>query len=107
MNEAQQIMGVLQFKLSHPIKAHGEEVHELQVKRPTPADCRRIGRMPYVITDNSGLYSPDLSVMGDYISVCCGMPPSSVDQMDLFDFNKLAWEVCGFFAKPESSASSN
>lgn len=107
MNEAQEIMGALQFKLSRPIKAHGEEVHELQVKRPTPADCRKIGRMPYVLVGNSGMYSPDLEIIGSYLSVCCSIPPSSVDQLDLADFNQLAWGVCNFFAKPESSVSSS
>lgn len=108
MNEAQQIMGSVKFTLQTPIKAHGEEVHELTVNRPTIAQCRQVGRMPYVIADTkTGVYSPDLAVVAEYLSVCCGIPPSSVDQLDLLDLNQLAWKICGFFTTPASSASSS
>ncbi|MBP9942413.1 MAG: phage tail assembly protein [Comamonas sp.] len=108
MNEAQEIMGALTHTLAKPIKAHSEQVTELQLRRPTPAEAKKIGRMPYVITNlATGAYSPDLSVVGDYISVCAGIPPSSVDQLDLSDLNQLAWQICSFFTTPESSASSS
>lgn len=108
MNEAQQIMGALSHPLAKPITAHGEQVTELQLRRPTLAEVKKIGRMPYVVTNpNTGAYSPDLSVVGDYIGVCAGIPPSSVDQLDLSDLNQLAWAVCSFFMTPELSASSS
>ncbi|MDH0362790.1 phage tail assembly protein [Comamonas aquatica] len=108
MNEAQQIMGGFAHTLAKPIKAHGDELHELQLRRPTAAEAKKIGRMPYVVTDpKTGLYSPDLSVVDEYISVCAGIPPSSVAQLDLVDLNQLAWAVCSFFTTPESSASSS
>lgn len=108
INEAQHIMGGVQFKLTRPIKAHGEEVDELHLNRPTPAQCRRIGRMPYVVTNpETGAFSPDLSVISTYLSVCCAIPPSAVDQLELMDLNQLAWAVCSFFTTPESSASSS
>ena len=37
MNEAQQIMGALQYPLTTPIKAHGEDVSQLDLRRPTLA----------------------------------------------------------------------
>ena len=108
MNEAQQIMGALTHPLAKPITAHGEQLRELQLRRPTPAEAKKIGRMPYVVTDPStGAFSPDLSVVDAYISVCAGIPPSSVAQLDLSDLNQLAWAVCSFFTTPESSASSS
>lgn len=108
MNEAQEIMGAFTHALAKPITAHAEQVTELQLRRPTPAEAKKIGRMPYVITNlGTGAYSPDLSVVSDYISVCAGIPPSSVDQLDLSDLNQLAWAVCSFFTTPESSASSS
>lgn len=108
MNEAQEIMGALTHPLAKPITAHGEQLRELQLRRPTPAEAKKIGRMPYVLTDlKTGAYSPDLSVVDEYISVCAGIPPSSVAQLDLVDLNQLAWAVCSFFTTPESSASSS
>lgn len=107
MNEAQQIMGGFAHTLAKPIKAHGDELHELQLP-PYGSGSQKIGRMPYVVTDpKTGLYSPDLSVVDEYISVCAGIPPSSVAQLDLVDLNQLAWAVCSFFTTPESSASSS
>lgn len=108
MNEAQEIMGGFVYSLAKPIQAHGEQVLELTLRRPTPAEAKKIGRMPYVIADtNTGAYAPDLSMVDAYISVCAGIPPSAVAQMDLSDLNNLAWAVCRFFTTPESSVSSS
>ena len=108
MNEAQQIMGALQYPLTTPIKAHGEEVSLLDLRRPTLAEVKKIGALPYRLTDpQTGAYSPDMKVMADYISVCASIPPSSVEQLELVDLNQVSWAICSFFTTPASSASSS
>jgi hypothetical protein len=92
------------FPLSSPITAHGEELTELTLRRPTPAECRKIRSLPYSVDQNEDV-SLDLSVAMTYIGICAGIPPSSVDQLDLSDINNLAWMVAGFFMTPASKPS--
>jgi len=88
-----------EIKLSQPIKAHGEEVATLSMRRPTMAEVRNIKGFPYVLGENM-LPVADTEKSAKYIAVCCAIPPSSVDQLNLHDFNKLTWEVIGFFVNP-------
>jgi hypothetical protein len=90
--------------LSAPITAHGEQVTELTLRRPTPAECRKIRALPYSIGQNEEV-TLELNVAMTYIGICAGIPPSSVDQMDLSDINTLAWKVAGFFMTPASKPS--
>lgn len=105
MNAAEEIMGRSEITLAVPIKAHGEELTVLKLRRPTTAEVRKIGRMPYVAVDESGKITPDMAVVPDYISVCAGIPPSSVEQLDLSDLNTLAWSIAAFFLMPASAVS--
>jgi hypothetical protein len=90
--------------LSTPITAHGEEFAELTLRRPTPAECRKIRALPYSIGQNEEV-TIELNVAMTYIGICAGIPPSSVDQLDLSDINTLAWKVAGFFMTPASKPS--
>ncbi|WP_286998188.1 MULTISPECIES: phage tail assembly protein [Comamonas] len=108
MNEAQEIMGRTKVvTLSQPIKAHDQEVKALELRRPTVAEVRKIGCLPYRLRPDGLMFDPDTEITAQYLVVCAGIPPSSVDQIELSDFNKLAWQICNFFAQPESSAPSN
>ena len=93
------------FTLSEPIKAHGETLHELSVRRPTTEECRAIKAFPYVLGD-TGLPVAEPEAAAKYMAVCCAIPPSSVNQLDLHDFNNLAWQIIGFFvnSKPKTPA---
>ena len=106
MNEAQQIMGAVERPLSKPINAHGEEIRLVTLRRPTPKECRAIGRMPYGLDDRS-MPVPDLNIVAKYLVVCLGIPESSVDQLALVDLNQLAWELVGFFLHPAAEASAS
>ena len=106
MNEAQQIMGGSVHTLSQPIKAHGGEVLQVTLRRPTPKECRAIGRMPYGLDERS-MPVPDLNMVSKYLVLCLGIPESSVDQLQLSDLNQLTWELLGFFLQPASTTSSN
>jgi len=90
--------------LSAPIIAHGEELTELTLRRPTTQEARAIKALPYKI-DADEAVSLDLDVAAKYIAVCAAVPPSSVNQLDLADLNSLAWVVAGFFMSPASKPS--
>lgn len=104
MNEAQQIMGAFEHPLSSPIKAHGEDVTHVTLRRPTPKECRTIGRMPYG-PDERSMPVPDMAVVSKYLVLCLGIPESSVDQLELNDLNQLTWALLGFFLQPASMTS--
>lgn len=92
--------------LSSPIQAHGEQLIELEIRRPNVQDCRAIKALPYKI-DKDEAVTLDLDVAAKYIAVCAAIPPSSVDQLDLSDLNGLAWMIAGFFmaaASPKSAS---
>ena len=46
-----------------------------------------------------------MDVAAKYIAVCAGIPPSSVNQLDLADLNTLSWAVAGFFMSAASAPS--
>ena len=88
--------------LSSPIEAHGAEVTTLTFRRPTVQEVRAIKALPYKIDKNEDV-SLDLDIAAKYISVCAGIPPSSVNQLDLADLNSLSWQVAGFFMTAASA----
>lgn len=90
------------IKLSQPIEAHGEQLSELTLRRPTVQEVRAIKSLPYKI-DKTEDVSLDLDVAAKYIAVCAGIPPSSVNQLDLSDFNSLSWAIAGFFMTSASA----
>ncbi len=91
-------------KLQVPIEAHGEPLGELTLRRPTVQEVRAIKALPYKI-DKSEEVSLDMDVAAKYIAVCAGIPPSSVNQLDLSDLNTLSWAVAGFFMSAASQPS--
>lgn len=91
------------FKLREPIKAHDETLDALQLRRPTAQECREIRAFPYTLgQDMLPVAAPD--VAAKYITRCCAIPESSVNQLGLEDFNELTWRIIGFFM-PKAGAS--
>lgn len=89
--------------LSTPIQAHGDQVTELTLRRPTTRECRQIGQLPYRVEKDESV-GLNLDVAAKYIVVCAGIPSSSVDQLDVTDLNGLAWALAGFFmASPQTT----
>lgn len=88
--------------LAAPIDAHGETITELTLRRPTVAEARAIKSLPYKIDKNEDV-SLDLDVAAKFIAVCAGVPPSSVNQLDLADLNSMAWVIAGFFMSAASA----
>lgn len=92
------------IKLDTPIQAHGEQLTELTLRRPTTRECRQIGQLPYRIEKDESV-GLNLDVAAKYIVVCAGIPSSSVDQLDVTDLSTAAWAVAGFFmASPKKRA---
>ena len=91
-------------KLHVPIEAHGEPLQELTLRRPTVQEVRTIKALPYKI-DKSEVVSLDMDIAAKYIAVCAGIPPSSVNQLDLADLNVLSWAVASFFMSAASQPS--
>ncbi|MNC69455.1 hypothetical protein D3C75_1201460 [compost metagenome] len=78
------------------IEAHGEPLASLTLRRPTVQEVRAIKALPYKIGKDEEV-TLDMDVAAKYIAVCAGIPPSSVNQLDLADLNALSWMVAGFF----------
>ncbi len=91
-------------KLQVAIEAHGEPMTELTLRRPTVQEVRAIKALPYRIDKNEEV-GLDMDVAAKYIAVCAGIPPSSVNQLDLADLNTLSWAVAGFFMSAASAPS--
>ncbi|MHC8399481.1 phage tail assembly protein [Pseudomonas sp. MDT1-17] len=91
-------------KLQVAIEAHGEPLTELTLRRPTVQEVRAIKALPYRIDKNEEV-GLDMDVAAKYIAVCAGIPPSSVNQLDLADLNALSWAVAGFFMSAASAPS--
>jgi len=90
--------------LQVPIEAQGEQLTVLNLRRPTVQEVRAIKALPYKIDKNEEV-SLDMDVTAKYIAVCAGIPPSSVNQLDLSDLNTLSWAIAGFFMTAASAPS--
>lgn len=90
------------YTLAAPIEAFDEPRDTLTLRRPTVAEVRAIKALPYKIGKDEEV-TLDMEVAAKYIAVCAGIPPSSVNQLDLADLNSLSWDVAGFFMTPASS----
>lgn len=90
------------IKLAIPIKAHDEELTELTLRRPTVQEVRAIKSLPYKIDQNDEV-SLDMDASAKYIAVCAGIPPTSVNQLDLSDLHTASWAIARFFMSAASA----
>lgn len=77
--------GTVTVSLQFPIQAHGEEVHELTLRRPTAGDLAQC--------EGKG----DIGMTLHLIHLCGGVPPSSVAQLDAVDLATIGEHIGGFF----------
>lgn len=85
--------------LTVPVEFGNQTISELELRLPTTAEIRKIGRLPYVF-DNNGQPTPDLDICAKFISTCAQIPPSIVDKLSIGDFQEAAWAVTRFFTRP-------
>lgn len=88
----------MKVKLTKAIKAHGEDVAELDLREPTGRDVQDIG-FPYLIMMNGDDQALQIQVktVGKYVSKLAGIPPTSVDQLSAGDLSTLTGAVMSFF----------
>lgn len=78
---------MIEVKLKHPIKAHGEEVDVLTFKRPTMADLMQMDKAV-----------GDMGKMAKLIECCAKIPPSSVAMLDVEDVTAISEAISPFFS---------
>lgn len=87
MSTAQELIearGTVRVRLTYPILAHGQEVTELALRRPTAGDMRKFGDLQ------------PFAMITALIAPCASIPPSSVDQLDAADLGKVSEVIGGF-----------
>lgn len=84
----------MKIALTKPITVHGDEVTELELREPSAGDVMECG---YPLTIGDGEATPNAETVGKLIARLAGIPPSSVKQMSLPDFNTAMGAVLGFF----------
>lgn len=75
----------VKIELTFPIKAHGEEVRELTIRRPTVADLKATDHLAGEFTKSAKM-----------VERLAALPPSGVDQIDGADFKRITEVVDGF-----------
>jgi hypothetical protein len=79
-------MSTTTITLKHPIKAHGETVETIELKRPTVKHLRAMDKA-----------AGDVDRVASLISELAVLPPSSVDQIDAEDFGAISDVIAVFF----------
>ena len=88
------------ISLAHPVKAHGKELAELTLRRPTGRDMRVCGQVYKLTTD--GEIAVQAQAMHRMIAELAGVPPSAVDLLDAADWNAASAVVLGFIMAAET-----
>ncbi|AOK40841.1 phage tail assembly protein [Burkholderia vietnamiensis] len=97
-------MSDVTIPLAAAIRAHGEELTVLMLRQPTPADARALKALPYMIGADESI-NVNTDVCAKYIERLASIPPSSIEQLTMGDFNTLCWVVARFFLGSGSGAS--
>jgi hypothetical protein len=85
-------------KLTQPVDAYGETLHELTFREPTGKDIRKTG-IPQKSSEEDGVtYThTDMDVVGKLIVVLGNVPPGTVDKLCLSDFLACSRAINRFF----------
>ena len=92
-------MSEVTISLSKPITAHGAEISELTLREPNAGDVMECG---YPLGVAEGLAIPQAATIGRFIARLAGIPPSSVKQLSMGDYNTAVGVVLGFFGASDS-----
>lgn len=87
------------IELRTPIQAHGEERRAIELRDVTPADLTVCGYPIKGLPEGGG--GPDPKVISALISRLGNIPPSSVNQMTMRDWNACMAVVLSFFGERE------
>lgn len=89
------------IKLSKPVKAHGEEIHELTLAEPDSEVVMELG-YPFLI-HSGGAMELRPKVVGDYVVRLAKVPRSTVKDLTLKDLQACQAAVMGFFGSSEDA----
>lgn len=82
-------MEPFRYKLSEPIKAHGDDLHEIVM--PLPLRAKHLKQTDGIEGNNSKVMK--------LIEVVCGIPPSSVGEIPYPDLQGIAEDIMPFLAR--------
>lgn len=90
------------IKLSKPVKAHGEEIDEIELREPTSEDAMEEG-YPYLVHggDSGAAFELRPKVVAKYVVRLGKVPMSTVKAMSIADLQACQAVVLGFFGKSE------
>lgn len=94
--------------LSRPVRAHGEDISEIELREPTVKDTIEIGQ-PFLIIvgdGDTGIRIQNKTVAA-YIVRLAAVPMSTVEQLTLADFGAAQAAVLGFFGAGGGEAPSS
>lgn len=91
-------MSEITVKLTRPIKAHGDEISTITIREPSGGDIMDCG-YPLALEGQRAL--PQAEPIGRLIAKLGGIPPSSVRQLCMPDYNACMGVVLGFFGGTE------
>lgn len=84
----------MKLTLNKPIKRGDDELFEIEIREPNTGDVMECG---YPLTIGDGVAIPNADVVGKLISRLASIPPSTVKQMSVPDFQACMGVVLGFF----------
>jgi hypothetical protein len=94
-------MGI-SFNLTKSIKNGDTVINTLELREPTVADIEKIGNYAYSVDPETGSLAIAPKMVMAYLVQLTALPPSTLRQMSIKDFDKLRWELLNFFGQSES-----
>jgi len=86
----------MKISLGKPITHGDAEITELELREPTAGDVMECG---YPLAIGDGDATPNAEAVGKLIARLSSLPPSSIKQMNMADFNEAMGVVLSFFGK--------
>nr|DAL40578.1 MAG TPA_asm: tail assembly chaperone protein [Caudoviricetes sp.] len=99
-------MSEVTFELSTPIYQGTEEIKTLTIMRPTLKIIKLIGT-PFKVSAKEDEFDIRADRLAQYISKCCALPPSVIDDIDAYDYVQLAGVFAAFFDRSPAVATTN
>ena len=88
----------------HKAVKHGEqEITSITIRQPTIDEILKLG-YPYNLDPESGAIVHDPAVILRYVSTLTALPPSTIKQMSIADFEAMRWIIVGFFKQSVSES---
>jgi len=94
-------MSEVTIPLTKPVTAHGAEIDQLTLREPNGGDVEHCG---YPLAINGASVIPQAAAVSKLIARLSGIPPSSVKQLSMPDYNAAMGAVLSFFGGTDAPA---